>query len=247
MGEPITVTGVVLSAQPQGEYDRRVVLLTKERGKLSAFARGARKSTSALLAATNAFVFGTFTLYEGRTSYTLIGANVKHYFTELAKAQPEVYYGFYFLEIADYYSREGTDEQDMINLLYMTLRALLHQQIHNDLVRSIFELKAMVINGEYPQVFSCMSCQSKEHLTHISIEKGGCFCAACYNRQDGMMKISPAVLYAMQVIITSKVEKLYTFTVSPAVRQEFGVLMGRFRNRFIDKKFKSLKILEMMC
>jgi len=247
MSEAIAVTGLVLSVAPQGEYDRRVVLLTKERGKITAFARGARRSNSILLAATNAFVFGTFTLYEGRNAYTLIQATVKEYFTELAKEQPEVYYGFYFLELASYYAREGIEETAMINLLYMTLKALLNKKLDNQLIKVIFELKTMVINGEYPQVFACRECGTKEDLIGLSIVKSSVYCKACLNKVGNTQKLCPSALYTMQYIISASLEKLYTFTVSPEILEEAKMIMKKYVDYYIGKRFKTLEILEMMC
>ncbi len=146
------ITGMVLKAEPINEYDRRVVLLTKERGKISAFARGARKPNSKLLAATNPFCFGTFKLYEGRTSYNIMEVEITNYFESLREDFESAYYGMYFLEVMDYYTRENNDEKELLKLLYQSLRALMHEGLSNVLVRYVFEMKAMVINGEFPGV-----------------------------------------------------------------------------------------------
>lgn len=39
MREQVILTGMVIKSAPAGEYDRRLVILTCERGKITAFAR----------------------------------------------------------------------------------------------------------------------------------------------------------------------------------------------------------------
>ena len=151
MRETVTLTGMVLISAPSGDYDRRLVLLTRERGRITAFAHGARTPGTPLMASSRPFSFGTFTLYEGRSAYNLQSSQIANYFDGLSLDMECTCYGSYFLEVADYFSQENMDGTELLKLLYQSLRALLNPSIPNRLVRRVFELKSMVINGEYTE------------------------------------------------------------------------------------------------
>lgn len=211
-----TVTGMVLSAAPVGDYDKLVVLLTRERGKIRAFARGARRPGSALMAAANAFAFGEFQIYEGRTSYTMSQASIQNYFGELMTDFEGACYGQYFLEFADYYTRENADGSDFLKLAYQSLRALLVPSLPRKLVRYIYELKAMTYSGECPQTFE----------------------------QFSNWNLNPSTEYALQYVVVASVEKLYTFLLTEEVFAEFARVVTWLRKHYVEHRFKSLEILE---
>lgn len=245
MSQTVTVTGMILSATPIGEYDRRVVILTKEKGKIFAFAKGARRQNSVLMGMTNPFSFGEFVLYEGRTSYNMVQANILNYFMELSTDFEGAYYGFYFMEFADYYTREYNDEKQMLRLLYQSLRALASKKIPYELVRYIFELKALVINGEYPEVFQCACCGAKDRGVVFCSKSHGLICEECKSKATDGIAIGKSTLYTLQYIVSSPIEKLYTFRVSDEVLEQLGRIMKQYVGMYVDKQFKSLEILEM--
>ncbi|NBK91780.1 DNA repair protein RecO [uncultured Acetatifactor sp.] len=215
MGQTITVTGMILAAYPYNDYDKRLIVLTKERGKITVFAKGARRQNSSLLAVCNSFVLGEFFVYEGRSSFNLMQAKVLNYFSELGTDVEGACYGFYFCEVAEYYTREASDELPMLKLLYQSLRALLNRSIPNELIRYIYELKTLVINGECPVEFDDL-------------------------------ELCDSTRYTLSFIVASLPEKLYTFTVSEAVLGELRFVLHRWRDLYMEGKFKSLEILEEM-
>lgn len=175
MQDRMEVTGIVIKAEPIGEYDKRVVLLTKERGKIAAFAKGARRPNSRLLAPTSPFTFGVFGVYEGKTSYNIWEVSAFNYFEALRSDFEGAYYGMYFLELCDYCTRENNDEKEILKLLYQSLRALTHNALSRRLVRCIFEIKLIVLNGEFPGIptgnFEESTLYALHYIVNTPVEK----------------------------------------------------------------------------
>lgn len=263
MAESITVTGMILSAQPNKEYDRRLVLLTKERGKLSVFANGVRRPTAMLSGCSQPFVFGKFTLYEGRDSYTLQAVEPENFFAELRTDLEAVYYGVYFCEFAETVTREGLPAKEELKVLYRSLGALLKKSIGTELVRAIFELKMLSVGGISPQVYECVKCRKKEDLHWFSAKSGGCICKECADKlweeevhaggqNEGLtvgeryLPVSGSALYTMQYILATPIESLYTFTVTEDVLVQLKKILKEFTDLHIGRKFKSLEMLELL-
>lgn len=240
------VTGMVLSAMPVGDYDKRLVLLTRELGKISAFAKGARRPNSALLACSQPFSFGEFTLYIGRNSYTVTSADISNYFQELREDIDSVYYGMYFCEFAEYITKENNDEKEILKLLYQTLRAVAKRTIELPLVRVIFEFKMMALSGVAPQVFECVKCGKDNQQYRFSSSSGGLLCEDCKSYDTRAIRLSTSSIYTLQYIISKDIENLYTFRVSKEVLNELITSIRRYMDHYIDHVFKSSELLRIL-
>lgn len=196
---------------PIGEYDRRLEIITDTLGRISVFARGARKPASPLVACTRTFAFGKFHLYQGRSSYTLNAAEITEYFNVLSEDFDRNCYGSYFLELAKYFSQEGLEAEDLLELLYYSLKALAGGKFSNQLVKAVYELKMIAINGIY--------------------------------KEPDKSRMSDGCAYTLDFVTGTPVAKLYSFKLSDNVENEFASAVSAMLERIVDKKFKSLEML----
>lgn len=242
MKDKIELTGMVLSSTVVGDYDKRLVILTKERGKITAFAKGARKPNSPYLGISEPFNFGTFTLFEGYDAYRLLGGEIKDYFPEVKNDIEGICYGTYFCDILEYICVEGIGDTNMLNLLYITLKALMKPDIPNRLVRRIFELKILVFDGEAMAAFSCVHCKEKK-LAAFYLPDNGLLCGQCAKKVQGGYALTESAIYTLQYILSASLDKLYTFQVKEEVFDQIDHVIGQYFEQHVTKKFNSLEIL----
>ena len=124
---------------------------------------------------------------------------ISQYFEQVKADFEATCYGCYFMEFADYYGQENLDASMMLNLLYASLLALGRESLPDRLVRYVFEIRLMVINGEYPQDLA-----EDEALPE-------------------------AVRYTLYYAIHAPLQKLYTFVVRNEVLENIAKLQDQIR------------------
>ena len=260
MAGELTLTGIVLSSTPVGEYDRRLSILTCEKGRISAFALGARRPMSGLRAVSRLFTYAKFYVFPKRDSYSVTGCESPIFFDELSMDPEKSYFGMYFCELLSFFTRENADEREQVKLLFTSLKALLKGKMPLNMIRRVFEIRAIANYGEAPYIFECCLCHKKTDVSEwtFNIKQGTLFCPDCakqmssYNIQKAdtnirdILKISETVRYAMHYCITTPYKSLFAFGLTPEAEKSFTTCVDRFMKNHIDKPIKSLDLLDVL-
>jgi DNA repair protein RecO (recombination protein O) len=163
----------------------------------------------------------------------------------LADDYEAAYYGMYFCELADYYTVEYLEAAQILKLLYKTLSVLSGNRIPRELIRYIFELKLLQLNGEAPFVSCCSKCKAPlEGGGFFSLSHRGLLCFDCGKQASAEWRLEPSTVYTLQFITCTPVEKLYTFLVKEEVLQDLRKISKYYFLPNLDKNMKSLAVLE---
>lgn len=245
MERQIKTKGIVLHEMPIGEFDKRLILLTKELGKVVVFVRGARKSRSKMLACAQTFAYGDFILYKGKNSYTVSSSELIEYFHKLRLDIVDMTYGMYLLEFVDHVAHEGIENQELMFLLLFALKVMNQKHMETKLVVKIFELKAMSLLGFTPWVNDCIECH-KEDVNYFSPTLGGLICDKKLHHNDDGIKLHESTIYAIRYILSKPIKEVFSFELEAQSMVELETLLKRFIEYNINKKFKTLEFLKII-
>jgi DNA repair protein RecO (recombination protein O) len=244
MYDNVTVNGIVLDTSLLKEYDKRLVILTAELGKITVFANGARRKNSQFTAVSQKFVMGSFTVHPGRNAYTLVSADIRENFIELSYDIEKMSYASYACEVLQAFSEEGIGAKDELNLLYVTFKAIINARQDLRLIKSVFILKLLDIEGLGLQMERCVKSDTCENLHHISLKDGGMICDAVVHKVNGARSISDDAIYAIRFVLSRDIASVYSFDISINVLDEIEKLSNDYLTMHSERTFKSLDILK---
>lgn len=180
---PFASDALVLRSYKLGETSKIVVLLTRERGKLRAVARGARGKRSRYQSALEPLSEVRASLYgrQGTELYRLGGCELlRSAFLAGSRGLPNALAFSYFAELLDAFSPEGQAEDDVYRLAVSVIRAAEDGRPSEVLTRYL-EAWLLKLHGLYPSTSRCASCGKPLPEGELSYHAAahGFLCGAC--------------------------------------------------------------------
>jgi DNA repair protein RecO (recombination protein O) len=233
---------VVLRTQKLGEADRIITMLTRERGKVRAVAKGVRKTRSRLGARVEPFMLIDIQLYEGRsldivTQVETIGA----YGLGIAGDYARYTVGTAMLETVDrLVDNEREPAVQLFLLLAGGLRTLAEGRHEAGLVLDAFLLRALAVAGWAPSFTDCARCGAAGPHRALSIPSGGSVCPQC--RPPGSVAPHLETLDLLAGLLSGD------WTVADASenrrRREASGIVAAYLQWHLERQVRSLRLVE---
>ncbi len=242
------LTAIVLRAVDTGEADRVVTLLTRERGKVAAFARGARASRRRFGGALELFTLVAAEVRE-RAGSDLLGldsVSPRDAFGGIRGDLARIACAGYAAELAREIVRDHEPHEDLFDLLAAYLAALAAAPASPAALRA-FELGALRAAGLAPRLDGCARCgatRSPGAAAHFDPGQGGVLCQACAPwAAPGTPRLSPGTADALATLAAGGLAAAAEPLPPPAAREAREALTA-FIEHHLGRRLQARRFLD---
>lgn len=233
MEETYNIEAIILNRKSLAECDSRVVVYSRENGKLELTARGAKKIKSKLAGHLEPLNLADIMVVRGRR-HDYVGAavsdkcfgDIKSDLTKLAAAGRA-------LKIVDQLIRPGVVDGRIFLLLKDYLAALEISKKDSGIFASFFILKLLAELGHQPELSVCVNCFKNilPGKNRFDLAHGGLVCARCAKPGDAnQLAVSDDGIKLLRLTLKSDFSKL--------AKVKTGKKLGEEIERIINSFFK---------
>jgi len=238
-----------------GESDRIVHLLTAGAGRLTAIAKGARRSKRRFPGTLDIF---NRLLIKGRSKPRasmayLEQARLLNPYLGLRSDPSRYALASFLTEMLDRHSPEGVTGSEAERLFsYATESlALLESVRPTATLRLLLELRGFDALGLCPELGRCVRCGrvpseavALDHVVSFHVPDGGIVCSACALRIDGLVPVEFGTLRLLQSGLESPPESLAEIRLDPRALAQAARVVFRFQRFHVGIELRSERFLE---
>jgi DNA repair protein RecO (recombination protein O) len=242
---------IVLRVRNLGETDRVMTLLSAERGKFDATARGARRPKGKLSAVAQPFVLARFLLAHGRNIDIATQAEIENAHPHIAENLLKTAWATYCCELGTFLP-ERLPENELFDLLEHALQAF--DGVTPEGVETIgrwFEARYLALLGYAPQIGRCVVCEKKIAVPADDVTRrliysphlGGTLCGECVSRDAQRLTVNVQALRALHHLSRNP-QVPETLELVPQARRDLHDCLRRTLTVHVEIKPKSQTFLD---
>ncbi|MEK7773976.1 MAG: DNA repair protein RecO [Deltaproteobacteria bacterium] len=244
---------VVLNSTDYGESDRILSFFTKECGKISGIAKGARRSRKRFVGNLDPLSHIKFNYFYGGGELVRVeDASLIEGFQNLRTDIERLSNACYLLELVSEMTREGQALPDVYNMLAGFLRMMDNGACPDDSLLRFFEIRLLAALGFMPCIDRCVVCgapldglaNGEWRLKGFSSEKGGIVCGGC--PAGGLAPLSLGTARLLSTAAKLDGEKLTRLVAGPAFARESERILYDFIKFQIGKELKTKKFMHKL-
>ncbi len=235
------VEAVVLRHLDWGEADRLLTLYTREKGKVRAVAKGARRLRSRKAGHLEPFTRVTLQLARGRDMFIITQADTVDAYLPLRDDLVRTGYAAYVLELLERFTyEEGIADPALYRLLTDTLHRIATLPDAWLAVR-YYEVRLLDALGFRPQLFQCGKCgaeiQAEDQF--FSASAGGVLCRKCGAGLPGAWEVTMEALKYLRHFQRSSYGEAKRARPAMEIQGELESLMQRYFTYLLERELNS--------
>ncbi len=186
--------GIVIRKKDFGEADKILTIYTRGRGRITAFAPGARKVTSRKTSATELFTHGYYFFHKGKNMDVITEWEILNTFYQLRDDLNKAALAFYMAELLNAFLVDGQPHYPTYRLFLESMSLLSRAKENHELWVRAFEVKALNHHGFGPELYQCASCTNPLSVEkYFQVGHGGTVCRDCF--EDGLLLTEDQLLF----------------------------------------------------
>jgi DNA repair protein RecO (recombination protein O) len=242
------VEGVVLRHADWGEADRLLTIYSRERGKVRAIAKGARRIRSRKAGHLEPFTRVTLQLAKGRDLLIITQVDTVDAFLAIHEDLVRTGQAAYAVELLDRFSwEENTENQRIYRLLTDTLKRI-EQEADPWLAMRFYEVHMLDLLGYRPHLFECANCEReiKAEEQFFSADKGGVLCPSCGAGLPRARRISVETLKYLRHFQRSDYSQAQRARPTEGARSEVESLLQHYLTHLLERSLNSPNFLQQI-
>ena len=245
---------IVLRCIDFGDYDIILTLFTLERGKISAIAKSAKKSTKRFGGILEIFSVLNVVCNSGKGGNLVIlqEADLISSLAEIRTDFHKTTYACYWSEIVNAWAENDAKQERLYRLLYYVLEQINSGSVSAELLSILFQIRFASIAGICPNLIRCSICHiaidsfREDHISFF-FQKGGITCRKCTeNCCENRLSLAKGTIKQLLWIESGDLKKAGKIRFTPLAVKEGLNFLEAFVTYNLGKEMQSLKILRQI-